>query len=160
MSEVHRASPRRPSPSTQKITATLAIHPKLVSRMQRNPNITNYKSNHSTSWCLFLTSQGLAWLLQWMLPCIWVLPDLSHLNHSATAPPHLLCSYTWPPTPRGCQQLHNLSYKVTLLLQKRTLQQPSVHREHAWCLRYVACQKQPSSTEANGLQSKNIFPTP
>lgn len=36
-----------------------------------------------------------------MLSCIWVPPDLSHLNNAVTAPPHLLSSCTSLPNTQG-----------------------------------------------------------
>lgn len=136
--EIHRASPR-PSPTSLKITAILAVQSKSLSRMQRCPNITKNNSSQSNSECLlffYLLRSCLAFIMCAFLyleppihPTLVVLPQLP-LTHNI----HILpfqhpeaanSSITWTTIQHSfcCRREH---YK-----------QPKVLAEHARCLWYV-----------------------
>lgn len=161
MSEFHRASPSRTSPSTLEVTAMLAIH------TNRSQGCTGTQTSPNTKqpihfWGLFLTTQGLAGLLQCMLCCLALGSSLTCPTWT-TLPQLLLTSSLHIP---HCQHPDAANSFITWVTKEPSYcsrefhKQPSVLTELARCLRYVACQKKPSSTEANGLQSKNMFPTP
>ena len=147
MSEFHRASPSRTSPSTLKVTAMLATHPKSFSDMQRRPDITQYKSNQSNMEAYSLPLRA---LLGCCNACHVVLylgppltcPTLTMLSQLLlTSSLHVLHFQT----PRGCQQLRNMSYQVTLLLQKRAL--------HIAKCAHRAC----TVLQIHGLAEKAVF---